>query len=170
MRRKTGLFMVLLVSFLLSACGNGDHIQSEGAVLWFRAVSEEEHGPALASQPYSGEELPQPEDLLTALLAGPSQEGLISPFPRGVTLRQCGWDEERPGVFCVNLSEQYGALADISLTLADYCIVLTLAQAEGVEIVEITAEGRHTSYRSHQLLAAEEAVLWDNLADSGKNS
>ena len=49
----------------------------------------------------------------------------------------------------VDLSEQYGALADVSLTLADYSIVLTLSQLEGVEGVEITAGGHRVSYRSH---------------------
>ena len=36
---------------------------------------------------------------------------------------------------------------------------------EGVEGVEITTGGRRVSYRSHQLLTAQEAVLWDGLAD-----
>ena len=70
----------------------------------------------------------------------------------------------------VDLSEQYGALADISLSLADYSIVLTLSQAEGVEEVEITAGGRRVNYRSHQLLSAGEAVLWDELADGLQNT
>ena len=107
----------------------------------------------------------EPEALLSALLSGPTQEGLTSPFPRGVTLRQWSWSEDQPGVLQVNLSEQYGALTDVSLTLADYAIVLTLSQAEGVEGVEISTEGHSASYRSHQLLTAQEAVLWDGLAD-----
>ena len=166
--RKCGWFFLILV-LLLSACGGGEAEKTEeGTLLWF-AVDDSwpdyGHGPALDSQPYEGE--PQPEALLAALLAGPTQEGLRSPFPRGVTLQQCGWDEERPGVLLVGLSEQYGALADVSLSLADYSIVLTLAQAEGVEAVEITAGGYRVSYRSHQLLSAREAVLWDELADAG---
>lgn len=153
---------------LLSACGSQrEEPKGEGPVLWFTvddSQSDYGHGPALDAQPYEGKETPQPEDLLSALLIGPTQEGLRSPFPRGVTLQQCGWDEERPGVFLVNLSEQYGALADIALSLADYSIVLTLSQVEGVEAVEITAGGRRVSYRSHQQLSIQEAVLWDELA------
>ena len=63
------------------------------------------------------------------------------------------------------MSEQYGGLTDISLTLADYCIVLTLGQLEGVETVEITSQGHWASYRSHQQMAAGEAVLWDEMAE-----
>lgn len=168
---KRGLFLLLTLLLGLSACGREKDAQAEGGVrLWF-AVDERQgdygHGPALDSQPYEGEGPPQPEELLNALLAGPSQEGLRSPFPRGVTLRQCGWDEERSGVFLVNLSEQYGALTDVSLSLADYSIVLTLSQVEGMETVEISAEGGSVSYRSHQALSFQEAVLWDELTGEG---
>lgn len=155
------LLVLLLLVLLLSSCGGREKPEPEGPVLWF-CTGGDNHGPALSTQPYEGEV--QPEALLSALLAGPTQEGLSSPFPRGVTLRRCAWDEERPGVLLVDLSEQYGALADVSLSLADYSIVLTLSQAEGVESVEITAGGRKVSYRSHQTLSAQEAVLWDELA------
>ena len=107
-----------------------------------------------------------PGEILAALLAGPVQEDLYSPFPRGVALQSCTWDEERPGVLLVGFSEQYGALADISLTLADYCVVLTLAQVEGVDTVEIFTQGYQASYRSHQLLDPQEAVLRDELAET----
>ena len=159
---KKLLWLLLLPVFLLSACGGQEKPEPEGPVLWF-CTGGKDHGPALSAQPYEGEV--QPEALLSALLAGPTQEGLTSPFPRGVTLRRCAWDEERPGVLLVDLSEQYGALADISLSLADYSIVLTLSQVEGMESVEITAGGRRVSYRSHQTLSAQEAVLWDELVE-----
>jgi hypothetical protein len=155
--------LLLILTLLLAACG-GETEHTEGPVLWFCTGGERDHGPALSPQPYQGEMTP--EALLSALLAGPEQAGLVSPFPRGVAMQQWSWDEERPGVLLVDLSEQYGALADVSLSLADYSIVLTLSQAEGVEEVEITAGGRRVSYRSHQVLSAQEAVLWDELADT----
>ena len=68
----------------------------------------------------------------------------------------------------IGLSEQYSQLSGISLTLADYCIVLTLSQLDGVETVEIQSESYGGNYRSHQLLSAEEAVLWDELALDGQ--
>lgn len=163
MSKKRWLSLLLVLLLLQAGCGGGTKEPVEGPVLWFCGSGEEDHGPALAVQPYEGEMTV--EAMLSALLAGPTQEGLTSPFPRGLTLRGCQWDGERPGVLVVDLSEQYGALTDISLSLADYSIVLTLSQLEGVEEVEITAGGRRVSYRGHQLLSAQEAVLWDELAE-----
>lgn len=162
------ILLALLLS--LSACGGREEPREEGGYrLWFAADDKQSgygHGPALDSEAYPGEDKPGPEELLSALLAGPTREGLRSPFPRGLTLRQWSWDEERPGVLLVGLSEQYGALADVSLTLADYCIVLTLSQVDGVEGVEISTQGYQASYRSHQLLNPQEAVLRDELAET----
>lgn len=173
MRGARTLSLLAALLLLLSACGGEPAREEADCVLWFpvsgSAVSPAKggHGPALDWEAYAGEaESPGPEELLTALLAGPGSEELVSPFPRGVSLRSWEWDGERPGVLKVDLSEQYGALTDLSLTLADYCIVLTLSQVEGVEGVEITAGGHSVSYRSHQLLTAGEAVLWDELADA----
>lgn len=168
MRKKRTLAW-LLALLMLCACAQRAEEKERGEyVLYFLsgalASGESGHGPALDWENYPCEGTPEPEDLLKALLAGPSLEELASPFPRGVTLRQCAWDEERPGVLTVSLSEQYGALTDISLTLADYCIVLTLSQLEEVEGVEIRAGGYSSDYRSHQLLKAEEALLVDKLA------
>ena len=110
-------------------------------------------------QPYAGDPDPDPETLLRALLSGPSQEDLTSPFPKGTALQGCTWDPDDPGNLLVTLSEPYSELTDVALTLADYSIVLTLSQLDGVQTVEITAPGLRAGRRSHLKLAKEEAVL-----------
>ena len=72
----------------------------------------------------------------------------------GVTLRM--WTLYN-GLLTVDFASGYGVLSGIDLTLADYSVVLTLTQLEGVEAVMITAEGEMLSFRDHQRLTAEEA-------------
>ena len=163
MSRVTRTLAALLAALLLlAACGGREDREEQDFVLYYLLEGEPVHGSALDWEPYPGEADPGPEELLTALLAGPAQEGLVSPFPRGVSLLSWDWDEEEPGVLRITLSEQYGALTDISLTLADYCIVLTLSPLEEVEGVEIRSGGHSAGYRSHQTLRADEALLWDS--------
>ena len=153
------LALCALAALTLWAAGTGcahTPAQEQGDyVLYFAVDGSRRHGSALAAQPYDGES-PGPGDLLEALLDGPTQEGLVSPFPRGVSLNR--WEREE-GTVTVTLSEQYSGLTDISLTLADYSIVLTLCQLEGVESVEIVSAGHSANYRSHQTLTPEEAEL-----------
>ena len=145
--------------------------EQAGYVLYFAAGSGENHGPALGTEAYTGPLSvaggvePMPSELVQALLAGPASEDLRSPFPKGITLHRCEFDPDQPGHLKVHLSEQYGELTDISLTLADYAIVLTLTQLENVESVEIISGGYAANYRSHQILTAAEALLTDELAD-----
>ena len=161
------LALLTLILPLCAACGQGE-AGREGDYLLYFVASQGGHGPALDTEPYSGTAEPDPESLLTALLAGPSREGLVSPFPRGVTLQRWEWDQDQADNLQVWLSEQYSGLADISLTMADYCVALTLGQLEGVESVEIISEGHTANYRSHQRLRPEEAVLADQGDRSGK--
>lgn len=87
--------------------------------------------------------------LLEVLLAGPTDPELASPFPSGTQL--LGWTLEE-GCLRLNLSEQYGDLTGINLTVADCCLSLTLCQAEGVESVYVTVEGSEIPYRPIQQL------------------
>ena len=95
--------------------------------------------------------------LMEALLSGPLSAGLASPFPSGVT--QLNPPTLENGVCTVNLSEQYGGLSEVDLTMADYCITLTLSQIEGVDSVTILVEGEIIPYGDHQLLRASDVVL-----------
>ena len=100
--------------------------------------------------------------LVNALLAGPTQGGLVSPFPQGLSLQS--WELE-DGLLTLNFSEQYGGLADISLTLADYCLVLTLSQVEGVDTVQIQSAGHTYHSRSHQTMKADEVLTDQSLPE-----
>lgn len=159
MKNRRLVLLGLLLALLCASCGKTESDSAKLPVLYFAADSQEGHGSALDTEPYHGVSSPSPGDLIHALLDGPTQEGLISPFPKGVGLQSWEWDPKQEGNLQVRLSEQYGGLADISLTLADYCIVLTLSQLDGVKSVEISSEGYASNYRSHPILQPEEAAL-----------
>jgi len=98
----------------------------------------------------------QVEEMMDLLLAGPSSKELISPFPEGVTLKN--WSLE-DGVLKLNLSEQYNSLSGIELTIADYCITLTMCQLPKINTVIISVEGELISFRDHQTLRVSDVLL-----------
>ena len=77
--------------------------------------------------------------LLEALLAGPDEPSLSSPIPEGTALKSLKVSGRRAQI---DLSAQYARLTGIDLSLADYCITLTLTQLPNVNAVSITADGR----------------------------
>ena len=161
--RRLLLSLVLALSLLLAGCGSSG--ESSGVLLYFCTDPNDHsqlHGPAIQSQPYAGPSGPGVEELVNALLAGPTQDGLVSPFPQGLSLQS--WDLE-DGLLNLNFSEQYGGLADISLTLADYCLVLTLSQVEGVDTVQIQSAGHTYHSRSHQTMKADEVLTDQSLPE-----
>lgn len=168
-RRLTLLtVLVALLSLLPAGCA-GERGEEGGYNLYFLAAPGGGRGAALEAQRRDLGDGPDPGELLSALLSGPEGEELSSPFPKGVTLQSWAWDKEVPGKVLVVLSEQYSGLTDISLTLADYSIVLTLSQLPGVESVEIQSTGYSANYRAHQTLSPEEAVLSDPLEGVDKS-
>ena len=101
------------------------------------------------TQPVSG--------LLRALFQGPTAQNLTSPFPDGVRL--LSWELLDEGCLHLDLSEQYGSLTGIELTVADACLTLTLCQVGGVESVYVTVEGSEIPYRPIQQLKEENLLL-----------
>ena len=119
---------------------------------------------ALGTQPATPKEgLPIEEALIAALLAGPSDENLVSPFPKNVTLRS--W-YVRDGILHLNLSEQYGGLSGIALTLADCSITLTLCQLEQITGVSITVEKDPIPFRYRQILTPQDILFTTSPSNS----
>ena len=143
---------------LVFGCAPAEEEEVQGLRLWFpidpelRMVSA-----ALDACPYTGESQTVP-GLLNALLAGPPADEveLTGIIPAGT--RVLSWSlEDR--VANVELSAAYAELVGVDLTLADYCITLTLAQLPGVEGVRVTVNGGGQSYRDRRVLYPEDMLL-----------
>ena len=81
--------------------------------------------------------------LMEALLAGPDEPSLSSPIPEGTALKSLKVSGRRAQI---DLSAQYARLTGIDLSLADYCITLTLTQLPDVARVRITVAGSDLDY------------------------
>ena len=164
-RRLLALYCALLL--LLPACKQGGEAGQSGNggyQVYFAVPFGGEGDPGEAGGTAVASEirrLPEgadiPGGLMECLLSGPVPRERLSVRPEGVYLLSQPTVEE--GVCRVNLSEKYGGLSGVELTLADYCIVLTLCQVPGVEAVSIDVEGSPIPYRDRQLLRSSDVVL-----------
>ena len=59
----------------------------------------------------------------------------------------------------VELSASFAELVGVELTLADYCVTLTLAQLDSVDAVRITVNGGGQSYRDRHPLYPEDVLF-----------
>lgn len=131
----------LAMCLVLAGCNAGDG--SEGPVLWYAGDVSVwgESSEAVGSMTYQGDLTV--EAMVDALLHPTElREGLRCPFPAEAEL--LGWSLEG-GTLHLDLSPDYDELEDFALTLANYCLTLTLSQLPGVERVSVTVAGHPLS-------------------------
>lgn len=160
MRKRAFWGAAALLLALAAGCAAPQEEAGGGLKLWFPAQPAQEGrelAAALDTCPYEGEEASIP-GLLSALLAGPASEeaGLAHVFPPGT--RVLGWSLEN-GVASVELSAAYGQLMGMDLTVADYCVTLTLTQLPGVNGVRIAANGGGQADREGRVLYPQDVLF-----------
>ena len=165
MKKLLALIAVLAAAlFAFSSCTERAQVDEEsGYALYFLSDLDTSGGAdaiAASGTRFTPDETMETEDcvraLMEALLAGPDDSGLRSPIPEGTALRSVVVSGRRAQV---DLSAQYGRLSGIDLSLADYCITLTLSQLPNVNAVSITAEGSELPYRKTQVLLSADTLL-----------
>ena len=155
-RYLSALLCALLAAAAFSGCAAPGAEVESGPVLWFAGDTSQWSAAtsAVGAEPYGGDMTA--EDMMSALLAGPRDGELLSPFPPGTRLLDCSLES---GTLRLDLSAEYGTLTGVDLTLADYCIAMTVGQLPGVERVTVTVEGRPLAQRYSQAFSGEGAVL-----------
>ncbi len=152
MKRWIALLLICVLMLCPAACGEGS-AATDGQI-WFVARSDD-GSLSLGQESFRG--ALQADALLTALLSGPASDSeLFSPIPAGT--EAMGWRQDG-GTLVVDLSGEYNELTGLELTLADYCIALTLLQVNGVEAVRITVEGREQVDRGYRVFRRSDLVL-----------
>lgn len=99
-----------------------------------------------------------PETLLKILMNTPADSELSSPFPSGTSVQSLRTEGKKA---VLDLSSAYGVLTGYDLTVADYCITLTLTQLPSIDEVTITVDGQPLSDGEQKVLRAEDVVLDD---------
>ena len=158
MRRKAFLFTFLVLSLLLAACVRGGGTEGENSYTIYYPAAELRDVPGEDAIVARTVQLPDADTLTQEELAQRLLQRLLAdvPMPGGTTLLSLSvlgnWAR-------VDFSRQYARLAGIDLTLADYCVTLTLTQLDGVNAVSITSGGRELPYRETQTLTAADPLL-----------
>lgn len=161
--RRPLLVLICCLALLLSACvphsaADERGSSEDGYGVYFSALGSSR---AVAAVACEYRQIPPGSNPVTALmdflLSGPQDADLLSPFPQS-GVRLLSW-RLQDGQLHLNLSEQYGELSGVDLTVADYCITLTLCQLEEVDSVYITVAGEELPFRHSQQLRAEDVIL-----------
>ena len=155
MKKQFIWLLAAVCAGLLFACAAQPETE-DGLKLWFLSAPSREKLPvAFDNWSYEGEETVP--GLMAALLDGPPAEsGLVRAVPAGIRLLD--WSVAGR-VAQVELSDAYGSLTGLDLTLADYSIVLTLTQLGGVDGVRIEVNGGGAAFQDRQVLYAGDAIF-----------
>ena len=164
--KKLPLFILALLAALVafaSCAKSAQEDEESGYALYFLSDLDASGGGdaiAASSVRFTSDETMSTEDcvraLMELLLAGPDEAALHSPIPEGTALRSLKVSGRRAEI---DLSAQYARLSGIDLSLADYCITLTLSQLPNVNAVSITANGSELPYRKTQVLLSADTLL-----------
>lgn len=161
MRRLAALLLALCL-LLLSGCGQPEAPQ--GLQLYYPARSDT-GGQSAALQGELWQDAPaqpDPGQLVNRLLRPPQDPQLEQVFPE--ELRLLSWSVSE-GLLTLDFSEEYSELSGISLTLANFSLVLTLTQLETVDCVTVTVEGEALPEGSGQNLSAADLLLTGEARD-----
>lgn len=164
---KKGMLLSLCAALLLTGCAYAarqSRTAEDACALYYVAADLEDAagGDAVRAETVELEgfqeldTLTAMERLTQALLQGPGDETLKSPFPAGTQLISA---RLKNGRAVIDLTYPYSTLSGISLTLADYCITMTLTQLPEVRSVFITVRGQELAYRSEQVFTGEDVLL-----------
>jgi len=162
-RRCLPGLLALLVLAAACAAGPAREGGEEGQPLYFLAPQEEAGGSdaiqvrcetlALEEGAAAGEAAGA---VVERLLEGSTDGQLLSPLPPGTELLGV---EIRDRVAYVNFSSHIGSLSGVDLTLADYCLTLSLTGLDGIGAVRVLSQGRALGQQPKQTFYERDVLL-----------
>lgn len=98
----------------------------------------------------------QAEEILRLLQGGCEDSHFHTPLPANTRKQLC---QVSGSTVWVDFSAAYAQQSGMDLTIADYCVALSLVQIPGVYTVRITVNGRELAYRDRNYFRAEDVLL-----------
>lgn len=167
MKRILAILLALTLLPLLAACASPEEPEGQvgGPLIYFLVPEEEARGGDRIRGSFENLALPDDAATLTAaqavlerLLAGSADGTLESPLPEGVELLGL---KIRDRWAYVDLSGDFNRLSGVELSLADYCITLSLTALEGINAVSVTAQGRNVGQQPKTVFFERDVLLSD---------
>lgn len=162
---RRGVAAAGLALLVLAACAAPapPEAQGEGTPIYYLAAEEDSRGGDRIRACYEtlglGEDATVRDEaaaVVGRLLEGPADRGLESPLPTGVELLSL---EVRDRTAYVDLSGGFNQLAGVELSMADYCLTLSLTALDGIGAVRITAQGRPVGQQPKQVFYERDVLL-----------
>lgn len=98
----------------------------------------------------------QVEEVVRLLLGGCNSKHFRQAVPTGTILHSC---RINGNTVTLDFSRAYGQLSGMDMTLADYCITLSLVQIPGIYTVRITVDGEELAHRDNNRFRADDVLL-----------
>lgn len=98
----------------------------------------------------------QAEGVMKLLMQGYPDSAFGRVVPGGTRMIDCSVSGS---TVTVDFSSAYGQLSGIDLTIADYCVALSLVQIPGIYTVRITVNGRELDYRHKNYFRADDVLV-----------
>ena len=164
MKRLRSIVALLLSLCLLAGCAMAQSAgEKDGLRLYYPAALDTHRGGDAIDHVTvdwdalpAGDKTAQAETVLALLMGECQEKGFKTPIPTGTTLRSV---DMKGGTAWVDFAGSYGQLSGMALTIADYCVALSLTQLEGVYAVRITVNGQELAYRDSNLFLASDVLL-----------
>lgn len=166
MKRIVAAVLLLLLLPVLCACAPDKEIVSPVSFHYLRTPQpngEIHHGSAdsviTAEIRESADHAKDYSYLLDIYLLGPLDANCRTPYPVGTFLEEFTLEN---GIAHITLSDNFGSLTGIDLTLACGCLTLTVMDLTGADTVIIRAEGTMLDGRESVTMDRSSIILTDN--------
>lgn len=169
--KRVLILLLSAVLLLATACTSPNHSEpvENGTPIYFLAPVDTVKGSdalQCSMEPINVPATASLEEQATAItervLLGSSDGSLQSPFPEDTKLLSITVRDRR---VYVDLAGSFARMDGVALTLADYCLTLSLSAIDGIESVTITSSGRMLAQQPRQVFRERDVVL--STKDSG---